>query len=64
MTTPQEHETDAMQNLVESVVNSETDADYKFGMLTVIEPLIEDAYFSGQTTVKPVSAMTIDDIIN
>lgn len=56
--------TDFVQAVIDGILKSDATHETKMGMLEVMEPSIEAAYRLGQTRVKPVRLMTVDDLVS
>ena len=53
---------DRMQELVEDILWETLPHEMKMSMLLIVEPIIEREYELGNTAVKPVSKITLQDI--
>ena len=56
--------TDFVQAVIDCILQSRATHETKMGMLDVVEPSVEAAYRLGQTGVKPVRLMTVDDLVS
>lgn len=54
---------DKAQFYIDTIMHSNDTFESKLHQLEAIEPIIEDYYAQGLTHVKPVSAMTADDLV-
>lgn len=54
---------DKVQFYIDAIMHSTASVESKLQQLEAIEPIIEDYYAYGLTCVKPVSAMTADDLV-
>lgn len=57
-------ETDVIQNLTDSIFQSNMSHAEKMLSLEKLEPVVEVAYELGLTQVKPVRLMTADDLVS
>lgn len=55
---------DEVQVLLSRTFKADMPFKRKMEMLDVMEPIIEEAYELGLTSVKPVRLMTVDDFID
>lgn len=56
--------TDFVQAVIDCILQSGATHESKMGMLEAVEPSIEAAHRLGQTRVKPVRLMTVDDLVS
>lgn len=54
--------TDAGELLASTILSCDASFEHKMVLLTSIEPTIELLYQAGKTSVKPIFAMTEDDL--
>jgi len=53
-----------IQRLIDCIMQSPVTPEEKLRRLEALEPLIEEAYELGLTSVKPVKLMTADDLVS
>lgn len=53
---------DRIQGLVDCIMQLPVASEEKLRRLEALEPLIEEAYILGLTSVKPVKLITADDL--
>lgn len=54
---------DRIQGLVDCIMQLPVTSEEKLRRLEALEPLIEEAYALGLTSVKPVKLITADDLV-